>query len=134
MRLAVLLLLTYACAAQLPELNRTGSMFSGRVWNALSEDAEMGYVMAAFDYSHYAHLVADRKDANKPTLFDLVGNSSIGAYIKQIDKLYSDPANVDIPLPLALQCCSAEFTGLKTKQQLETLLISIRKAATSLAK
>ncbi|MGP8246081.1 MAG: hypothetical protein ACLQVN_16375 [Bryobacteraceae bacterium] len=94
----------------------------------------MGYVMAGFDYSHNAHLVADEKDANKPTPFDLVGNFSIGDYVKQIDKLYSDLANVNIPLPFALQYCSAEFTGLKTKQQLETLLISIRKVTTSLAK
>lgn len=133
-RVMLLLILAYACAAQMPELNRTGSMFTGRVWNGLSADAKMGYVMAAFDYSHYAHLVADEKDANKPTLFDLVGNFSVGDYIKQIDKLYSDLANVNIPLPFALQYCSAEFTGLKTKQQLETMLISIRKATTQLAR
>lgn len=133
-RVVLLLMLAHACAAQMPELSRTGSMFNGRAWNGLSADAKMGYVMASFDYSHYAHLVAEENDATKPTSFDLVGNFSVGDYIKQIDKLYSDLANVNIPLPFALQYCSAEFTGLKTKQQLETFLISIRKLTMSLAK
>ncbi len=99
----LLLALAYTCAAQMPELTRIGSMFTGRAWNGLSADAKMGYVMAAFDYSAYAHVFADEKESNKPTSFDLVGNCSVGDYIKQIDKLYSDLANVNVPLPFALQ-------------------------------
>jgi hypothetical protein len=130
----LLFLLTFACSAQMPEQLRTGSMFNGRTWNGLSNDAKMGYVMATFDYAEYAHVVADQKDADKPTMFDLVGKATLIAYVKQIDKLYSDLANVSIPLPFALQYCSAEFSGLRTKQQLETLLIKLRKTAASLAK
>lgn len=105
-------------------------MFNGRTWNGLSADAKMGYAMAAFDYSHYAHLVGD----NEPTSFDLIANVSLGTYVSQIDALYRDAANASIPLPFALQYCSAELSGLKTKQQLQALLTNVRNATSSLLK
>lgn len=53
-------------------------------------------------------------------------------YTKELNKLYADRENILIPVPWAIQYCTAKFRGDLTSTQLEQLLINVRRTVLAL--
>jgi len=51
-----------------------------------------------------------------------------GDYLKELDKLFAERENLNIPLPLAYQYITTKLRGSSTRQELEQMLIELRKA------
>jgi hypothetical protein len=121
--------------SQTTDQKHTGQMSNGRVWREFTTSAKTGYVLAFFDAFHYDGLVGT---AASPTSsirpFRLTAGFNASDYIEKLDKLYGDAANVNVPLPFALQYCSVELAGKMTTQELENNLLDLRKLASTLAK
>jgi hypothetical protein len=94
-----------------------------------------GYVLAFVDAVYYNNLIgraANSSVAGGP--FRLTTRFSASDYIEKLDVLYSDVANVRIPLPFALQYCCVELDGKKTACELELNLLELRRLASTLSK
>lgn len=137
MRLALLVITMTSplVFAQTEDPKRTGQMTNGRVWTDFSREQKIAYIFAVFDASHYDALVGTAaKQPNTRSQFKLTTSFSVADYIQKMDTLYSDAANILLPLPFAVQYCSTDLAGEKTKQELESWLIEIRKLAKALTK
>ena len=130
-----MLFTVFSCliSAQTPDRELTGHMFNGRAWNGFASETKLGYVLAAFDAVHYDDLVGvGSKKSNGPSPFKLTAGFSAKEYIEKLDALYSDADNIRIPLPFALNYCSADLGGDISKQHLELLIMNLRNLATTL--
>ena len=51
----------------------------------------------------------------------------VGDYVKELDALYRQRENVLLPVPVAVDYCTATFKGTSSKADLEQKLILLRK-------
>jgi hypothetical protein len=83
-------------------------------------------------YMRLALLGVAAKQSKARSPFKLTTGFSVADYAQKVDALYSDAANMNIPLPFAVQYCSIDLAGNRTKQELESSLIEVRKLAKTL--
>ena len=123
----LMLILPMLVAAQdLSELT-TGGMANGRLWQKFNESNRATYVMGYIDTLVAKSMTSPRPPEDMKQWYAF--GSNVGDYVKALDSLYSVPENIRIPIPFALQYCTARMNGDMTQQQLEQLLIDHRKLA-----
>jgi len=115
-----LLLAFVPCRAQSPS-ELSGSLINGRFWNASAKNEKAMYVTGSIDGIRIAQ-------QGKP-----LATASVGDRMKELDKLYNEGENLNIPVIWAI----AYYVEIKLKGEtpsavLENSLIALRKQAAAL--
>ena len=100
--------------------------WSGRHWEALSSGAKLSYVWGIHDALAFLPVVRDsRVDQRAAPLW--AEGFMVEDYVKEMDALYANRANINIPLGVAFGYCTLKLQGQATASQLEQLLRDDRK-------
>jgi len=101
-------------------------LINGRFWNSSSKDGKMMYVSGALD-----GIRITQQSNGLPDRFPK--HSTVGDYIKEVDKLYNEGENVKIPVIWAIgYYVTLKLKGEIKSSELEGTLIALRKQASAL--
>ena len=120
----VLLFGTLGAFAQAPKLD---NLMTGRAWEALPDTVKLFYAVGMRDGLTMAaySLPPDVRELMMENTQAKGFNP--GDYVKELDRLYSERENLNIAVPLAYQYVTTKLKGASTAQQLEQMLIGLRK-------
>jgi hypothetical protein len=116
--IAFLLLSITPCFGQKGPPMFTDGMLNGRFWIAATNEEKTVYVAGVVDALNLVRQHARMAD-----------NFTSGDYIKELDKIYNDTENINIPLIWIFDYCTTKLKGETTKTALESNLIALRKLA-----
>lgn len=115
-------ILVLALLAPLPILGQdgfTGLLMNGRVWMSLEETEKKMYMFGVRD-----GVVAANRNESKT----LIQGFTLHDYLNELNLLYEDRSNINIPVIIGIRYCSLKFKGTLTKAELEEKLIGFREA------
>jgi hypothetical protein len=121
MRYVFLLVLALAtlCPAQQTNPEYTGGLPNGRFWNVAAESGQTYYLLGVRDAESLAGANGDW----------WAKGFTIGDYRKEIDKLYSETENINIPIIWAFRYCTNKLRGEVSRANLEVALRNLRQMA-----
>ena len=127
-RLIRFVLLTIALSVSLHSqgtAESTEQMANGRLWTTMDEASKISYLTGLRDDAIFnRHQVNHgHRDASKRWTERFV----VSEYIKELNDLYSVPANLALPIPAALTYCRQKLRGKTTHSELEQTLLYLRK-------
>ena len=126
-----LLLLSFTILAngQSIELDRTADLLNGRAWEKLGTQ-RVAYLLGVVEGIRAAQMIAAVNDANASEAISdalLSKNFTVNDTAKELDTLYSDRANILIPIIIMVTHVTRIFKGTFSKGELERQLIELRK-------
>ena len=133
--LLLALLAGISWAQDLSALMRTGVSMNGRVWDQLSLDGKMGYVVGAVESIGEVPFHAKKDcacvgDALVETMKALYGEKADALYVETvqaIDVFYKEPANKRVPVIGAMKYVARKMSGA-SKQELEEYKAALRRS------
>jgi hypothetical protein len=99
-----------------PDPAWTAQFPNGRFWNTSNEGQRLHYLTGVRD----AAFLSDRKTEWMAKGF------TIGDYLKEIDKVFSEGENLNIPVVWVFRYCTNKLNGDLTKENQERVLGSLR--------
>jgi len=99
-----------------PNREFTGELPNGRFWNSSTELERLAYVAGIRD----AFLLTD----GQPEWW--AKGFTIGDYVKDINKLFAEGENVNIPMMWAFRYCTNKLKGEMSKDAQERALTNLR--------
>lgn len=121
-----LLLGTLSAFAQTPK-SETVLLTTGRGWELMPETKKISYVVGIRDGLIIAASSLPPEDRNLLRDRTQAKGFNAGDYIKELDKFFAERENLNIVLPMAYQYITAKLKGTSTAQELEQMLIDLRK-------
>jgi hypothetical protein len=129
---ALAMIATYSSGQALSTLN----MANGRAWNAMSSDDKMLYLRAGWDVVRLLmlDLPKPRPTAVEGLIEDLSPEPLTGPeVIQELDIFYKEPANLPVPVVMALGWVTKKAYGA-SRRELDELEASLRGIATKIPK
>ena len=108
------------------------SMLNGSGWQSLTDNERTWYVSGIHDHILADILMADQKPTETGVGIKWASGSTVGDYVKELTHLYRDPANIRIPIALAVNHCTVTLSGKTPKDVLTARLMILRDMATHL--
>ncbi len=102
-RLVLVTVLAVGAWAQETDTRRTWNVFNGRLWVTLSEPAKSAYVIGIWEGA----LAIDDKRA----IEDYNDKSTFDETARGIDLFYREPANMPVPVNIAMMLVTAKNNG-----------------------
>jgi hypothetical protein len=103
-------------------------VLTGRAWDALPETAKLFYAQGMKDGLTLAAIWLPPEARDSVVERTQAKGFNPGDYVKELDKLFAESENRDIVLPLACQYVTAKLKGTSTAQELEQMLIGLRRS------
>jgi hypothetical protein len=99
---------------------------SGRQWEALPSGAKLAYMWGIHDALAFLPVVRDSKIDQRAAPLWAEG-FMVDDYVKEMNALYANRANINIPVGDGFMYCTFKLQGQATASQLEQMLINQRK-------
>lgn len=93
-------------SAQVPENQRTGDLLNGRFW--VANDNHTAKVLFLYGF---LDALNTRSDIPSPAILTYFSKATFDETVKGLDQFYSDPANDEIPIALALNVFTDKVKG-----------------------
>jgi len=127
MKTVALFLLVFVSIAYGQNVNLTANMFNGRGWVKMTHSDRLFYLQALKDEITYRLLAQELSEEKLKQQW--AEHATVGDYIQELDKLYEERENIDIPVTLAATYCTKKLLGTYTHDELERQLIATRQLA-----
>lgn len=130
LKICYALLVGTLCAfAQVPKSDNV-RMMTGRLWETMPETTKLLYVQGIKDGLTIAAYSLPPEIRESITEHTQAKGFNPGDYLKELDKLFAERENLNIVVPLAYQYVTTKLKGTTTAQELEQMLIELRKMMT----
>jgi hypothetical protein len=116
MRYAVALILCFTTLAFADDAMRTKGFVNGRYWNTGTHESRLEYLIGVREAVFLA---------NGRTEW-LSGDFTLNDYEAELNKLFGETENVNIPVIWLVKYCTDKFGGQMTKANQETALMNLR--------
>ena len=111
-----------------PAQLRTGRYLNGRAWRSMDTVAKSSYLFGLQDGYRFSGYNNGKPDAFREFAGDIAFKVTPAEVREQIDLLYSDSANVLIPVPAAFGYALRRLDGTPS-ERLNQILAELRRAA-----
>jgi hypothetical protein len=105
------------CAQTASAQSKPTTFATGRTWNVLTDEIKTWYLIGFKDGLGFSQ-----------TIEKYWGTFSVNDYKKELDKVYNEGENVEIPIWLAFRYVSLKLEGTHKTDYLENFLMTLRQA------